>query len=327
MTADSERRTPEDRDIARSVLGRRLKEAREAAGLTQEEASGELDWSKSKIIRHEGGDQGTTLVAIRALLALYGVDDAEAAGEMEALAKASRGQPWWSEQAELVPSRVGIWLGHEAAAVRLLAAGSPYVPDLLQTGEYAAALLTGSEAVPPGAAGPHCALLAARQERLAGGPGARAEFIIHEAALMREIGGRRVLGRQLDHLAAVAAGERPGVSVRVVPSSAPGAAAAMWQAFTIAETPYGDMLFTGSALMATAGVWGQGVHDTPAPGPDFREVFDRAEAGALTPAETADFLRSRSGACDAPADRHPGNRRLAAARAPGSSPGQARTAG
>lgn len=284
-----------DRSIARRSLGQALKRARVAAGLTQDKAAGEFDWSKSKLLRHEGGDQGTTRVELHAMLRLYRVSAPGRVQELEALAEAGRRQPWWQEHAVLVPPRLGIWLAWEASAVRLQVCCPPYVPDLLQTADYAAMLLAAT-GVRPDRVPEHLALLAARQEHALGRPGARAEFLIHEATAGGLARGAPAMRRQLEHLAAVAAGEQAGVRIRIVPCAAYCADAA-WKPFTLAHLPDRDApaLLGGTALAASAGVWGWELHDGPVPrgGPDVTAIFGRAAAAALTPADSAAYLAGR----------------------------------
>jgi transcriptional regulator with XRE-family HTH domain len=131
---------------APEVLRRRLKDAlrkaRENADLTQKAVAQQLDWSPSKIIRIEQGAVGVSSTDVRALLRLYGVDDESQVRELTELAKRSRKQSW-SEYKD-VYSQVSLTLfAYESAAKRILNYEPTFIPGLLQTEEYAQALLRG----------------------------------------------------------------------------------------------------------------------------------------------------------------------------------------
>jgi ribosome-binding protein aMBF1 (putative translation factor) len=89
-------RTPPPGDRG-AALGRRrirvaVRSARNARGLTQQEAAAELDWSLSKLARIENGQVRVTLTDLRALLDLYQVSPEEAVA-LEQMARAARQPP------------------------------------------------------------------------------------------------------------------------------------------------------------------------------------------------------------------------------------------
>ncbi|MFN2496224.1 MAG: helix-turn-helix domain-containing protein [Pseudonocardiaceae bacterium] len=75
-------------------LGRKLRELREAAGLTLEEAAPQLDWSTSKLNRIENGQQSVDVHAVRSMLDLYDVGG-ERWTEIIDLAREARQKGWW----------------------------------------------------------------------------------------------------------------------------------------------------------------------------------------------------------------------------------------
>jgi transcriptional regulator with XRE-family HTH domain len=77
-------------DVDRRRLRVALRQAREAAGFTQNQAATALDWSISKIIRIEAGVSGITPVDIHALLTLYGQHDKKQEAELVELARSSQ---------------------------------------------------------------------------------------------------------------------------------------------------------------------------------------------------------------------------------------------
>src|SRR5688572_14514946 len=84
----------EDSILQRRRLRHALRAARLSSRKTQKEVAEALDWSPSKVLRIEQGDNAISTTDLRALLALYETDEAHAT-ELVALARASR-RPGWA---------------------------------------------------------------------------------------------------------------------------------------------------------------------------------------------------------------------------------------
>jgi transcriptional regulator with XRE-family HTH domain len=67
--------SPESPAGARRRVRPALREAREAAGLTQSQVAEEMEWSTSKVIRIESGEVSISQYDLRPLLALLGITD------------------------------------------------------------------------------------------------------------------------------------------------------------------------------------------------------------------------------------------------------------
>src|SRR5690349_6542170 len=76
--------------VARRRVRMVLREAREAAGLTQLEVAEEMEWSLSKVIRIENGDVAIAPNDLRPLLGFLGVKDRALVADMLAAAKIAR---------------------------------------------------------------------------------------------------------------------------------------------------------------------------------------------------------------------------------------------
>jgi hypothetical protein len=105
------------------------------------------------------------------------------------------------------------------------------VPGLLQTDEYARAVIeVGADIADPQTIQRRLALRMARQAVLTRDPPPRLSVVLDESVLRREVGGREVLDRQLQHL--FDASHRSGVELLVLPFTA-GAHAALSESFVI----------------------------------------------------------------------------------------------
>ncbi|MGH3932289.1 MAG: DUF5753 domain-containing protein, partial [Pseudonocardiaceae bacterium] len=107
-----------------------------------------------------------------------------------------------------------------------------FVPGLLQTGEYARAVISRNVNVPPDEVDDRVAARLARQSLFSRDQPARFTFYLHESVLRTPVGGRAVMAEQLDHLLRMSG--RRYLALRVVPTSL-GAHAAMTGAFRLME--------------------------------------------------------------------------------------------
>jgi transcriptional regulator with XRE-family HTH domain len=207
----------DDPAIPRRRLRVELRAARAATGLTREDAARTLDWSLSKLVRIETGDQGVSVTDLRAMLQLYNVTDEGRVRELTTLARSTRRQSWWSSYRDVISKQFGQYLGYEGAASYIRTFHPMLVPGLLHTDDYAFEILrlrmTNERARRL------VNLRMERQERVLDQQHPpETTFVFGEEALTRCIGGPGVMREQLRHLVEVAA--RPSVSIQVVPLSA-----------------------------------------------------------------------------------------------------------
>ncbi|MGW0821156.1 helix-turn-helix domain-containing protein [Streptomyces sp. NPDC002845] len=209
------------RDIDPSLNRRRLRielrKAREQTGLTQRDAAKRLEWSLSKLIRIEAGTVSLGVTDLRALLQIYEVTDAGLVTELEEAARGSKGQSWWAPYSELVSPAYAQYLGYEGAASTIRMYNPIVLPGLLQTEDYATALL--SARAPESRMRQQVELRSTRQERFFDGEsGPEVNIVLDEASVRREIGGAAVMRRQLDHIKTMA--EHPRMTIQLLPFSA-----------------------------------------------------------------------------------------------------------
>jgi transcriptional regulator with XRE-family HTH domain len=225
--------------VLRMLLGAHLRRLREAQGVSREDAGWEIRSSESKISRIELGRVSFKERDIADLLTLYGVDDEEERTRLLTLAREANNPGWWHRYGDVLASWFQAYLGLEAAATMIRSYEIQFVPGLLQTEDYArAVVLLGHAAGGPEAVERRVRLRMDRQRilRRVGGPQLWA--VLDEALLRRPIGGLDVMRAQLESL--IAATELPSVRLQVIPFHAGGHAAA-GGAFSILRFPERDI--------------------------------------------------------------------------------------
>lgn len=229
-------------------LARELRKLREAAGLTGEAAAARLGWSSAKVSRIETARTPIAVSDLHSLLSLYGATDtvAERLGWM---AETARERGWWELYADDLPSEYTTLIGLEAEASSVTYYIATVLPGLLQTEDYARAVLKSIILLPPGEVERRVHVRRTRQGRLHETDGTPLNFsaILDESVLRRQVGGPEVMRDQLRHLVSLAG--LPNIAIQVLPFSA-GAHAATSGPFTILAVPYyGDTEIVHVELM------------------------------------------------------------------------------
>jgi transcriptional regulator with XRE-family HTH domain len=207
------------------LLGARLRRLRQTAGITRDNAGRAIRSSGSKISRLELGRTGFKQRDVSDLLTLYGVsdDDAERA-ILLGLARQANHAGWWHGYSDVLPAWFEPYLGLEQAASIIRSYEVAFIPGLLQTPEYARAVIRLMDGVSEAEADQRVALRMQRQQLLHGPNPPRLWVVIDETALRRPIGGRTAMLEQVDHL--IRMSRLTNVTVQVMPFSAGGHAAA-----------------------------------------------------------------------------------------------------
>ncbi|WP_433318890.1 helix-turn-helix domain-containing protein [Micromonospora sp. CA-269861] len=222
--------------VLRMLLGAQLRRLRESSGVTREGAGWEIRSSESKISRMELGRVGFKERDVADLLTLYGVTDDHERDALLKLARDANSPGWWHRYGDVLPSWFQSYLGLEAAAALIRSYEVQFVPGLLQTREYArAVVLLGHGAAGPGEIDRRVALRMQRQQLLQRENPPQLWAVVDEAALRRPIGGAEVMRGQLTAL--IEATKSPHIRLQVIPFAAGGHAAA-GGAFTILR--FGD---------------------------------------------------------------------------------------
>jgi transcriptional regulator with XRE-family HTH domain len=202
--------------VLRILLGTQLRRLREARGVTAREAARAIRGSESKISRIELGRTSVREVDIIDLLSLYGITDPAEREELLTLAGQANQPGWWHQYQDVLPGWFQAYIGLEESAESIRSYDSQFVPGLLQTEDYAAAVLELGE-FSLDEAERLVLLRKERQRRFASG-GLRLWAIVDEVALTRPVGGPQTMRAQLEHLRDIC--EQPGFALQVVPDSA-----------------------------------------------------------------------------------------------------------
>ncbi|MEU4532656.1 helix-turn-helix transcriptional regulator [Micromonospora ureilytica] len=222
--------------VLRMLLGAQLRRLRESSGVTREGAGWEIRSSESKISRMELGRVGFKERDVADLLTLYGVSEEHERDALLKLARDANSPGWWHRYGDVLPSWFQSYLGLEAAAALIRSYEVQFVPGLLQTREYArAVVLLGHGAAGAGEIDRRVGLRMQRQQLLQRDNPPQLWAVVDEAALRRPIGGAEVMRGQLTAL--IEATKSPHIRLQVIPFAAGGHAAA-GGAFTILR--FGD---------------------------------------------------------------------------------------
>jgi len=179
-----------------------------------------MDWSLSKVIRIESASSGISANDLKALLHLYGVEDSGQVDSLLSLARAARERSWWSAYRDVAPSSLLQLTEYESAAQVIRQFETMFVPGILQTKDYARAVIDNyyEEGLSSNQLHALVELRTRRQDVIDAENPPSFHFILDEAAIHRLVGGSSVMRRQLRRLIEVA--DKPNITLEVIPFSA-----------------------------------------------------------------------------------------------------------
>ncbi len=257
---------------------------RESAGLTLQQAAEFLQRNAATVSRFESGEYPIRRPDLMALLDLYGVSERRRRDGLLRLSEDVWQKGWWDGYAADVERQFVdyVWLESRALAIR--AFDCILLPGLLQTRDYAQAVISAAEwEAGPEQVGRWVQLRMDRQAVLHSAEPPRVSVIVDELVLRREVGGPGVLADQLTHLLACA--ELPHLDLRVLPASL-GTHASLSGGFLVFSTAEPDL------EVGYAETMGGAVYVEPPDSERFVRVYDRLLDSALWPAESTEFVRA-----------------------------------
>ncbi|MBV9141383.1 MAG: helix-turn-helix domain-containing protein [Pseudonocardiales bacterium] len=204
-------------------LGEGLRRAMERTGMDQKGAAEKLGWSQSRVSRLLSGKRGGTEVDVSAFLAVVAVTGTERE-RLLAICREQNTPGWLQQHGSRLPKQLRTLIDHENKAVSIDDFQPTLVPGLLQTTDYARALIREIGMIPAEEIEDRVAARLGRQSLFGRERPARFSFFIHEFVLRLPVGGPAVMAEQLQHLLRKAT--RPYLSLRVVPAARGGYAAA-----------------------------------------------------------------------------------------------------
>jgi transcriptional regulator with XRE-family HTH domain len=271
--------------VRRRRLGAELRRLREAHSLKLEEVAEQLGLAASTLSRIETGKAPTKSAYLTAMLAMYGVADPAARKVLVDMAREGHRKGWWSIYDDVLPSGFDIYVGLEAEASGLRSFETDVVHGLLQTTDYALAVLR--ELRPRDSAEQVSRVVELRMQRqrlLDQDPPLDLWLILDEGAVRRNIGGASVMRPQLEHL--IQASQWSNVTLQVLAFEA-GAHAGLVGPFSILEFPErGD-----SDVAYTESVGGMIYLEKEREVRTCAEAFDRMRAAALSQVASVELIQ------------------------------------
>jgi hypothetical protein len=212
-------------------LGEGLRQAMERAELNNKQAAHVLGWSESLVSRLLSGKRGGNALDVAAFLGVCRVKGPER-DRLLALCHDQYTPGWFQQHGSRLPKQLMTLMNHEDKAVDYSDVQPMLVPGLLQTGDYARAVISRVANVPAAEVEERVAARLARQCLFNRDWPPRFAFYLHESVLRLPVGGPEVMAEQLCHLLRMSV--RPSVTLRVIPVSL-GAHAATAGPFKLLE--------------------------------------------------------------------------------------------
>jgi transcriptional regulator with XRE-family HTH domain len=266
--------------VLRLLLGAQLRRLRESQGISAHDAAQAIRGSESKISRIELGRNAVREIDIADLLTLYGIADKAEREQLLSLASRANQPGWWHRYHDVLPSWFQAYIGLEESAQSIRSYDAQFVPGLLQTEEYAAAVLAlGDFSLDE--AERLVVLRKERQRHFAAG-GTRLWAIVDEVALRRPVGGPAVLCRQLEYLGELS--QQPWLTLQITPfPTVSHAAPGSFCILRFADPALPDMVYAEQLNSAT-------YIDKRAEVEPYLLALERLSLVSCTPADSADIL-------------------------------------
>lgn len=196
--------------VRRWRLGKQLRELREAAGKSQDDAAGYLGVKAPTISRIEKGRNAILPKNVKFLCQLYEIGS-PLVDTLIRQAEESNERGWWHAHSDTMPDWFATWVGFEADAKEIRVYQSELVPGLLQHESYVRAMRAIHGATSEAEIDKSVAFRLARQSRFEVKPPTY-QVVLNEAVVRRPVGD---MASQLRHL--IAMSERPTVTLQVLP--------------------------------------------------------------------------------------------------------------
>ncbi|MFI6493120.1 helix-turn-helix domain-containing protein [Streptomyces sp. NPDC050564] len=269
--------------VLRMVLGKRLRQLRERAGVSFEDAARAIEVTPLTVRRIEKAEVGLRIPYVRELLHTYGVPAAEI-DDFLALAREANQPGWWYKYRDVLPEWFSAYVSLESEASVIRLYEPHYVPGLLQTSDYATALMrVGFPNESKEDIARRVALRIKRQDLLAKPDAPAIWAVLDETVLRRPVGGAEVMRAQIDWLHEAL--DLPKVRIQIMRfkvGAHPGAFGPFHHfRFGFSELP--DVVYTESLVGAV-------YVDRPDDVVSYLEVLDRMSVQAEPVARTRAIL-------------------------------------
>jgi transcriptional regulator with XRE-family HTH domain len=272
--------------VLRIALGAQLRRLREASGLTPGQAAEAIRATPSKISRLERGRSAPRQRDVADLLSLYGVTDEVDRDKMLALTRQASTPGWWQQYSDVMPRWFELYVGLEKAASVIRSYEMQFVHGLMQTEDYArAVVLICNAKASAEEIDRRVSLRIQRQELLTQPDGPELWSVLDEAVLRRSPDGPEVMRAQLEHLLELT--DLPKVTLQIVPFDA-GPHAAAGGPFTILRFPEPDLPDVVYLEQLNSALYLDQADDVG----DYQTAMDQLCVQAATDSASRDILRT-----------------------------------
>jgi transcriptional regulator with XRE-family HTH domain len=210
-----------------------LKKWRLESGRPQKDAAVRISRTAQHISNLEAG-QLPTAADLELLMEFYGQDD-RISFMRELLTAARRAKNWWTGMSGAVPKWFDLFLGLESGAVELSIFDTVVVPGLLQTREYATAVIEGDPDLSSDQVQQLVEVRMGRQRILQSANPAYLHAVLDESALHRPRGSGAVMRKQLEYLLEMSS--QPRIDLQILPFDAGANPAQDSGAFIVMKFP------------------------------------------------------------------------------------------
>lgn len=266
-------------------LGAELRDLRAGHSLTSRSVAAQLGWSPSTLSRLENGLRGISVEEVAALLVVYKVTGAER-DRLLALARDIDRPGWWETGLPGLPNQLSALIGFESQASRIVDVAMLLVPGLLQTADYARAVMVDG-GVAAHEVEPRVVTRLGRQTVLSRPDPPDLHVLLDEGVVRRPVGGPDVMAGQLRHI--VALGRRPAVTVQVIPFGV-GAHLGVHGSYVALDFEKSSSIVHLEHLRSSLFV------DEPEDVRPFLDAVDTLAGQALDPTGSAEFLEAAADA-------------------------------
>jgi len=276
--------------MRRRRLAAELRQLRNGAGLSIEDVAGSLKWPASKVSRIENRQVGIAPRDLRKLLDLYEAGDAAYRDELLEMGRRATERGWWQSYSGAVPSAYANFIGLEAEAATIRAYEPELFPGLLQTADYARAVIrAGRPADTAEEIGRRVEVRLERQEVLTRTvpPPPKVSVVLNEGVLARRVGGPEVMRAQIEHL--MRERDRANIVIQILPFSS-GEHPAMVGPFTMLTflDPADPGVVNVENVMCSLAL------EKPEEIRSYEEVWGAIQAKAVSPGDSRAVMRTYS---------------------------------
>lgn len=273
--------TPTSPVVAGWELALRLRQRREQLKLDAKTVSDAMGFSRNYLSAIENEHKLPAEDQLPRLADYLGLN----AEELLDLRTVARDHGWWTAY-PMVDANTQRFFGLEAGAERVRAYENLLVPGLLQTADYAQALMGSAETVRSVEVDQLVELRIRRQEHLSGASPLNLTAVISEAVLSQQLGGPAIHRRQLRHLIEIGEEHPDSVQIRVIPFTA--TSCGLFGAPTIVILDFAGPILPTVVWHET--VTASGVIDDPIRVRDLTVTYDSALSVTASAEETVAMI-------------------------------------